>query len=60
MSFNTDGGIVKNVSVLVVYYNTESNPKKVIVPNFIVDGRVKLESPEDLLGNLVDRALPSA
>jgi hypothetical protein len=51
---------VKDVSVLVVYYNIDSKPKKVIIPNFIVDRQVKLESPEDLIGNLVDRALPSA
>jgi hypothetical protein len=60
VSFNADDGIVKHVSVLVVYYEINSNPKKVIIPNFIVDRQVKLESPEDLSGNLVDRGLPSA
>jgi len=59
VSFNANDGIVKDVSVLVVYYDTDSKPKKVIIPNFIVDMQVKLESPEDLSGNLVDRALPS-
>ena len=36
MSFNANDGIVKVVSVLVVYYNTGPDPKKVIIPNFIV------------------------
>lgn len=60
MSFNAIDGIVKDVSVLVVYYDTDSKPKKVIIPNFIVDRQVKLEFPEDAVGNLVDRALPPA
>jgi hypothetical protein len=60
VSFNTSDGIVKDVSILVVYYNTDFKPKKVIIPNFIVDRQVRLNSPEDLVGNLVDRTLPSA
>ena len=60
MSFNANDGIVKVVSVLVVYYNTGSDPKKVIIPNFIVHRQIKLESPRDLLGGLVNRGLPSA
>jgi len=60
VSFNAIDGIVKDVSVLVVYYDTDSKPKKVIIPNFIVDRQVKLEFPEDAVGNLVDRALPPA
>ena len=55
MTFNATDGIVKDVSILVVYYNTDSKPQKVIIPNFIVDRQVKLESPEDLSGNLVQR-----
>ena len=60
MSFNTKDGIVKDVSVLVVYYHTDSAPKKVIIPDFVVSEKVKLEAPQDLKGNLVDRSLPSA
>ena len=60
MSFNANDGIVKVVSVLVVYYNTGPDPKKVIIPNFIVHRQVKLELPGDLKGNLVNRGLPSA
>jgi hypothetical protein len=56
VSFSASDGIVKDVSVLVVYYNTATNPMKVIIPNFIVDRQVKLESSEDFLGNLVDNA----
>ncbi len=56
MSQPAGDGIVKDVSVLVVYYDTYSKPEKIIIPNFIVDKQVKLESPEDLSGNLFDNA----